>query len=76
MHFMFCNGVSKWCTYYKFLQAARETGALKDAKDKLEKRVEELTSLLELEKQLRVITISYVGFLLLNVLDAGIFSLT
>ncbi|XP_072980212.1 myosin-17-like isoform X1 [Typha angustifolia] len=37
----------------KLKMAARETGALKDAKDKLEKRVEELTSLLELEKQLR-----------------------
>ncbi|XP_072981050.1 myosin-17-like [Typha angustifolia] len=38
----------------KLKMAARETGALKDAKDKLEKRVEELTSLLESEKQLRV----------------------
>ncbi|KAL9660447.1 hypothetical protein QQ045_025262 [Rhodiola kirilowii] len=33
--------------------AARETGALKEAKDKLEKRVEELTWRLQLEKQLR-----------------------
>ncbi|ESQ35040.1 hypothetical protein EUTSA_v10006551mg [Eutrema salsugineum] len=33
--------------------AARETGALKDAKDKLEKRVEELTWRLQLEKRLR-----------------------
>lgn len=39
----------------KFLiQAAKETGALKEAKDKLEKRVEELTWRLELEKNLRV----------------------
>ncbi|XP_076945261.1 myosin-17-like [Bidens hawaiensis] len=33
--------------------AARETGALKEAKDKLEKRVEELTWRLQLEKRLR-----------------------
>jgi myosin-5 len=36
------------------MQAARETGALKEAKDKLEKRVEELTWRLEFEKHLRV----------------------
>ncbi|CAJ1961121.1 unnamed protein product [Sphenostylis stenocarpa] len=35
------------------IQAARETGALKEAKDKLEKRVEELTWRLQLEKSLR-----------------------
>lgn len=35
-------------------QAARETGALKEAKDKLEKRVEELTWRLDIEKHLRV----------------------
>ncbi|KAG6772033.1 hypothetical protein POTOM_023429 [Populus tomentosa] len=34
-------------------QAAKETGALKEAKDKLEKRVEELTWRLQLEKRLR-----------------------
>ncbi|CAK9140657.1 unnamed protein product [Ilex paraguariensis] len=34
-------------------QAARETGALKEAKDKLEKQVEELTWRLQLEKRLR-----------------------
>ncbi|KAG4970205.1 hypothetical protein JHK85_036626 [Glycine max] len=33
--------------------AARETGALKEAKDKLEKRVEELTWRLQIEKRLR-----------------------
>lgn len=33
--------------------ASRETGALKEAKDKLEKRVEELTWRLQLEKSLR-----------------------
>lgn len=42
------------------LQAARETGALKEAKDKLEKRVEELTWRLGLEKRLRV---AYLYFL-------------
>lgn len=43
-------------TSYLFVsfQAARETGALKEAKDKLEKRVEELTWRLQLEKRLRV----------------------
>ncbi|CAL9113071.1 unnamed protein product [Musa textilis] len=37
----------------KLRMAARETGALKEAKDKLEKRVEELTWRLQLEKRLR-----------------------
>ncbi|KAK2645287.1 hypothetical protein Ddye_020482 [Dipteronia dyeriana] len=37
----------------KLKMASRETGALKEAKDKLEKRVEELTWRLQLEKQLR-----------------------
>ncbi|CAI0627898.1 unnamed protein product [Linum tenue] len=35
------------------IQAARETGALQEAKDKLEKRVEELTWRLQLEKKMR-----------------------
>ncbi|XP_068650138.1 myosin-17-like [Aristolochia californica] len=38
----------------KLRMAARETGALKEAKDKLEKRVEELTWRLQLEKRLKV----------------------
>ncbi|XP_022991847.1 myosin-12 isoform X2 [Cucurbita maxima] len=38
----------------KLRMAARETGALKEAKDKLEKRVEELTWRLEFEKHLRM----------------------
>jgi myosin V len=38
-----------------FLQEARETGALKEAKDKLEKKVEELTWRVQLEKRLRVL---------------------
>ncbi|KAH0450435.1 hypothetical protein IEQ34_021127 [Dendrobium chrysotoxum] len=38
----------------KLKMAARETGALKEAKDKLEKRVEELTWRLQLEKRLRI----------------------
>ncbi|KAF7837931.1 myosin-17 [Senna tora] len=37
----------------KLKMAARETGALKEAKDKLEKRVEELTWRLQIEKSLR-----------------------
>ncbi|CAA6659271.1 unnamed protein product [Spirodela intermedia] len=37
----------------KLKLAARETGALKEAKDKLEKKVEELTWRLQLEKRLR-----------------------
>ncbi|GMY38564.1 myosin-17-like isoform X2 [Fagus crenata] len=37
----------------EFLNAARETGALEEAKDKLEKRMEELTWHLHLEKRLR-----------------------
>jgi hypothetical protein len=37
-----------------FSQAARDTGALREAKDKLEKHVEELTWRLQLEKRLRV----------------------
>lgn len=37
-----------------FLQAAKEAGALQDAKSKLENQLEELTSNLELEKKMRV----------------------
>lgn len=41
--------------YLQFsLQEARETGALKEAKNKLEKQVEEITWRLQLEKRLRV----------------------
>ena len=43
--------------YHDNLQAAIETGALKEAKDKLKKRVEELTWCLGLEKRLRVISL-------------------
>ncbi|CAH8389372.1 unnamed protein product [Eruca vesicaria subsp. sativa] len=38
----------------KLRMAAKETGALQDAKNKLEKELEELTSCLELEKQMRM----------------------
>ncbi|OIW05358.1 hypothetical protein TanjilG_28823 [Lupinus angustifolius] len=38
----------------KLRMAARDAGALKDAKEKLEKRVEELTWRLDVEKQMRV----------------------
>ena len=56
-----CNGDNFLLVNYscKFIQAARETGALQEAKDKLEKRVEELTWRLQLEKRLRVMFISY-----------------
>ena len=37
-----------------YVQAARETGALQAAKNKLEKQVEELTWRLQLEKRMRV----------------------
>lgn len=47
-YLMHCNLLSY------LLQEARETGALKEAKDKLEKKVEELTWRVQLEKRLRV----------------------
>lgn len=37
-----------------YIQAAKETGALQAAKNKLEKHVEELTWRLQLEKRMRV----------------------
>lgn len=40
---------------YVCSQAAKETGALQAAKNKLEKQVEELTWRLQLEKRMRVI---------------------
>lgn len=45
---------SLYNTGCNFVQAARDTGALKEAKDKLEKQLEELTWRLQLEKRLRV----------------------
>ncbi|CAH2059643.1 unnamed protein product [Thlaspi arvense] len=39
---------------WKLKMAAKETGALQDAKTKLEKELEELTSCLEIEKQMRM----------------------
>uniref|UniRef100_A0A803LAF0 Myosin-6-like n=1 Tax=Chenopodium quinoa TaxID=63459 RepID=A0A803LAF0_CHEQI len=45
----------------KLKMAARETGALQAAKNKLEKQVEELTWRLQLEKRMRVINILKVG---------------
>lgn len=52
------------------MQAARETGALKEAKDKLEKKVEELTWRLQFEKRLRVsFSYSLQSFLLVHFLD-------
>lgn len=46
------------------LQAARETGALKEAKDKLEKQVEDLTLRLQLEKRRRVHILLAYSFLM------------
>ncbi|WOL04786.1 myosin-12-like [Canna indica] len=43
----------------KLRMAARETGALKEVKDKLEKKVEELTWRLEVEKRMRTISTGY-----------------
>ena len=40
--------------FFFLLQAARETGALQAAKNKLEKQVEDLTLRLQLEKRMRV----------------------
>jgi myosin-5 len=45
--------LTKCTTTYLSLQEARETGALKEAKDKLEKKVEELTWRVQLEKRMR-----------------------
>ena len=39
---------------FLYFQAAKETGALQAAKNKLEKQVEELTWRLQLEKRIRV----------------------
>lgn len=47
------HDINAFCFY---LQAARETGALQAAKNKLEKQVEELTWRLQLEKRMRVST--------------------
>lgn len=43
-----------WGFSHLYAQAARETGALQAAKNKLEKQVEELTWRLQLEKRMRV----------------------
>jgi hypothetical protein len=56
--------------FMNHLQAARETGALKEAKDKLEKRVEELTWRLGLEKRLRVVYLHFLYFS--SYLDTGL----
>lgn len=51
---MYCCYLSYVRVPRKLLQAARDTGALKEAKDKLEKQLEELTWRLQLEKRMRV----------------------
>jgi myosin-5 len=43
-----------YITLFCYFQAAKETGALQAAKNKLEKQVEELTWRLQLEKRMRV----------------------
>lgn len=50
--FMFSFSDSDFLLFW--LQAAKETGALQDAKNKLEKQVEDLTLRLQLEKRIRV----------------------
>lgn len=45
---------SKYQLQLFYIQAAKETGALQAAKNKLEKQVEELTWRLQLEKRMRV----------------------
>ena len=51
------NFLGAWPLFH-FFQAAKETGALQAAKSKLEKEVEELTWRLQLEKRIRVNTLS------------------
>jgi hypothetical protein len=51
------NFVDAWPLFHYF-QAAKETGALQAAKSKLEKEVEELTWRLQLEKRIRVNTLT------------------
>lgn len=57
-----CNNRAKkikWSVYPSYVfQAAKETGALQEAKEKLEIQVKELTLQLELEKRQRVIYLS------------------
>lgn len=45
--------------HHLFWQEANEAGALRLAKNKLEKQLEDLTWRLHLEKRLRVILVSY-----------------
>lgn len=54
-----CTCCSVILFYVIFPQAARETGALQAAKNKLEKQVEELTWRLQLEKRMRVCVITH-----------------
>lgn len=52
---------------FSYLQAAKETGALKEAKDKLEKQVEDLTLRVQLEKRRRVNNFLVTKFLWVDV---------
>lgn len=48
------TGLLTSAVFFYYFQAAKETGALQAAKNKLEKQVEELTWRLQLEKRMRV----------------------
>jgi hypothetical protein len=50
----FSSQLNCFLVHITVYQAARETGALQAAKNKLEKQVEELTWRLQLEKRMRV----------------------
>jgi len=52
--YMFLISTHHFLAHITVYQAARETGALQAAKNKLEKQVEELTWRLQLEKRMRV----------------------
>ena len=56
-----------------YLQAAKETGALKEAKDKLEKVVEDLTLRVQLEKRRRVNNFLVTKFLWVDVVHLHVF---
>ena len=55
------------------MQAAKETGALKEAKDKLEKVVEDLTLRVQLEKRRRVNNFLVTKFLWVDVVHLHVF---
>lgn len=54
LKYCFAQNINEICIYWYYTQAAKQTGALQEAKNKLEKQVEELTWRLQLEKRMRV----------------------